>query len=81
MERSWSGTRQVVRRKLVALLGDFNFIPMIVCFGFGLGWARIMTYWGPGMSPWTRILLLLPALIFVVAGFFFCMRGFWRIRS
>lgn len=76
-ERGWSGTRHIVRRRLV----DFNFLPMIVCFGLGLGWAKVMTYWGPGMSTWIRMLLLLPALLFVVAGFFFCMRGFWRIRS
>ena len=81
MERGGSSIRHIVRRRLVGLLGDSNFLKMALCLCLGIVWIKALAHWIPGMSTWIRIVVVLPTLLFVVAGFFFCMRGFWRMRQ
>ena len=80
MKRGWSSFGHVVRRALVGLLGDSDFLKMILCFVACFAWAMALTQWGPIVPTWIRIAFALPLFLFMAAGFFFAMRGFWRMR-
>jgi hypothetical protein len=77
IDRGWLSVRQGVRRALASLLGDSDFRKMVVCLGLGLGLGEALMQWAPNAA----VVAFVPSFLLLAAGLFFCMRGFWRMRS